>query len=86
MFNLTVLWQDRWQWWHRMYPSAYAKGRIVGESFMVDQIYRHKQSGQIRLYSGVNMDGEKLSVNGEPPVTLRPRGRFGKLYLGLREG
>ena len=90
MINLTVQWQDRWQWWHRIHPSAYAKGVIddvsFGDTHDISEIYKHKKTGQIRIYSDLNMDGRTLAVNGEPLVTLRPRGRFGKLYLGFREG
>ena len=86
MINLTVTWRDRWHWWHGKYPSRYAKGELTGGfMFGFGSIYRHKQSGQIRLYSDANMDGQRVSINGGPPVTLRPRGRFGKLYLGFEE-
>ena len=85
MLNLTVTWQDRWQWWHKIHPSGYAKGQIAGPMHGVLEIYRHKKSGQIRVYSDQALDGEKLAVNGDKPVTLRPVGRFGKLYLGFEE-
>ena len=85
MINLTVHWQDQWQWWHRIHPSAYAKGDIAELDTGVTDIYRHKTSGRIRLYSDLWMDGHQVSVNGEAAVTLRQRGRFGKLYLGFVE-
>ena len=86
MINLTVQWQDRWQWWHRIHPSAYAKGVIDGRTHGVDEIYKHKASGQIRLYTDLGRDGEQVSINGAPAVTLRSRGRFERLYLGFKEG
>ena len=85
MISLTVKWQDRWHWWHRMHPSAYAKGTGLRGEPNIYEIYKHKKSGQIRLYSYLNMDGRKLSINGLPAITMRPRGRFGKLYLGFDE-
>ena len=88
MTTLTVEWQDRWQWWHRIYPSAYAKGTMddrAHEWYGIGRIYKHKKSGQIRLYSDHDQEGAQLSVNGYTPVTLRVRGRFGKLYLGFKE-
>ena len=89
MINLSVTWQDRWEWWHRIHPSAYAKGVIdnisFGDPHDISEIYRHKASGQLRVYSDLNLDGRQLSVNGDPFVTLRPRGRFGKLHLGFEE-
>ena len=89
MIALTVEWRDRWHWWHAMYPSAYAKGEIAEPRHrvtpVVAEIYRHKKSGQIRVYSDYNLDGRLLRVNGERRVTLRPRGRHGRLYLGFEE-
>ena len=88
MIELTVNWQDKWQWWHRMYPSAYAKGKVASVWHWEVEIYRHKESGQLRVYTGSNWDGEKVSVNGEPPQTLRRRGRHGRhgrLHLGFKE-
>ena len=85
MISLTVEWQDHWQWWHRIHPSAYAKGTIRGNPHGFKDIYKHKISGQVRLYSYNDQEGAQLSVNGNTPVTLRARGRFGKLYLGFKE-
>ena len=84
--------------WHRIgYPgvwfSRYERGEISSgnlDGIAIDlpsifKIYRHKQTGQIRIYSGRDMNGSQVTVNGARPVTLRPRGRHGKLYLGFRE-
>ena len=80
MLDLIVTWRSTW------YPfSRYERGEITGERFGVNRIYRHKKTGQVRIYSDLNMDGRKIAVNGGPAVTMRPRGRFGKLYLGFRE-
>ena len=84
MIAITVTWRDRWRWWHAMHPSAYAKGEIDGVSPILE-IYKHKKTGQLRCYSGNDLDGRRLIVNSERPVTLRPRGRHGRLYLGFEE-
>ena len=81
MIELKVKWVDRWKWWHGMYPSRYAKGVIGGDDRGVDEIYRHKKSDQIRLYSDLDLDGVEIAVNGRR-VTLNRRGRTGTLYLG----
>ena len=97
MITLNVIWRDRWHWWHAIRPSAYAKGEIHNGKAVGDRalqallgiragtIYRHKKSGQIRCYSDRNLDGHQLTVNSNLPVTLRQRGRHGKLYLGFEE-
>ena len=86
MINLNVHWLDRWQWWHRIHPSAYAKGTIIrGDPHGVLEVYKNQGSGQLRVYSGDNLDGQAISVNGEPAQTLRSAGRHGKLYLGHKE-
>ena len=77
--------------WHRIgYPgiwfSRYERGEIAsGHTAGIDRIFRHKKSGQIRVYSDSNLDGTRVRVNGGNRVTLRPRGRHGKLYLGFEE-
>ena len=81
MIELTVI-------WHRIgYPgmwfSRYERGESKGKASGVDKIYRHKKSGQVRVYSDRGLDGRKLRINGDRAGTLRPRGRFGKLYLGF---
>ena len=83
MLNLTVTWRDKWQWWHGKYPSRYSKGAGVSAVPWVSSIYKHKETGQIRLYSDLNMHGELVSINGTQPVRLESRGRFGKLYLSV---
>ena len=85
--------------WHRIgYPgvwfSRYERGTVNDgnlDGIAIDmptrlEIYRRKKTGQIRIYSDRDMNGAQLSVNGDSPVTLRPRGRFGKLYIGVEEG
>ena len=79
MIRLSVTWKRIW------YNPRYERGQIHGESMGVKKIYRRTKTGQIRLYSDADMSGIKLSVNHAPGVTLRKRGRFGKLYLGFRE-
>ena len=83
MINLSVVWKRIW--YNRIWFSPYEHGKIAGDKFGVSKIYRHKKSGQIRLYSNYDKDGVKLSVNGESAVTMKKRGRFGKLYLGFKE-
>ena len=85
MLNLKIEWRDKWHWWHGMYPSAYAKGKIAGPRHGVSDIYKHKTSGQVRLHSKLDMDGVLLCINSGPVVTMRPRGRSGNLYLGFDE-
>ena len=65
MIAITVTWRDRWRWWHAMHPSAYAKGEIDGVSPILE-IYKHKKTGQLRCYSGNDLDGRQLRVNGAP--------------------
>ena len=80
MIDLALIWVANW------YPfSRYERGMVVGAQKVIDRIYRHKRTGQIRLYSVHDLEGVQLSVNGESAVTLRARGRFGKLYLGFKE-
>ena len=80
MIQLSVTWKRIW------YNPRYERGQIQGDPHGVNRIYRHRKSGQIRLYSDLRLEGAGvLSVNGEAPVTLTKRGRFGKLYLGFRE-
>ena len=83
---MTVEWRDRWQWWHRMHPSAYANGVVTTpRAWGTLEIYKHKTSGQLRLYSTNELDGTKVSVNGETAQVLRSAGRFGRLYIGHSE-
>lgn len=61
---------------------------MVGDVEMVDpavaisRLYMHGETGQVRLYSNDDMDGTAVSVNGADPVTMKKRGRFGRLYIG----
>ena len=79
MIQLSVTWKRIW------YNPRYERGQIRGDKMGVWKIYRHRKSGQVRIYAHLNLEGRQLSVNGEPLVTLRKRGRFGKLYLGFKE-
>ena len=85
MIELTVEWLDRWHWWHAMHPSAYAKGDIAGVT-PVQEIYRHKRTGQVRVYSANDLHGRLLRINGGRMVELRRAGSHGRLYLGEPDG
>ena len=79
MITLSVTWKRIW------YNPRYERGHIHGETMGVKRIYRHRYTWQIRVYSDSPLDGRKLAVNGCKAVTLRKRGRFGKLYIGFKE-
>ena len=83
MLNLTVTWKRIW--YNRFWWSPYERGEIRGQDIGINKIYRHKKSGQVRLYSNIDFNGAKVRINGQPFVTMRKRGRFGKLYLGFKE-
>ena len=68
--------------WRSVWYSKYQRGTILASAAPIDRIYRHKKSGQIRLYSPQDLDGRQIAVNDAAPVTVRSRGRFGKLYIG----
>ena len=75
--NLEVAWRSVWY-------SRYQRGRIISgpAQHLIEKIYRHEGTGQIRFYSPSDFNGAQLSVNAEPRITMRQRGRFGKLYIG----
>ena len=75
--NVYVTWKPIWY-------SRYLRGTNIWsrpETPRVVQIYKRKKTGQIRLYSDYDFDGKELSVNDFPPITMRLRGRFGRLYI-----
>ena len=75
--NVTVKWRPIWY-------SRYLRGKIIVASLdtpQIEQIYKRKSTGQIRLYSDHDFDGKDLSVNGDTFITMRARGRFGRLYI-----
>ena len=70
--------------WRAVWYSRYLRGKITSEwSGGVDKIYKHQGTRQIRVYSDSPLDGTQLKVNEMQPVTLRSRGRFGRLYIGF---
>ena len=77
ILTATVFWQEP-RWW-----SRYLKGQVTACSFPIESIWKHKKSGQMRVYSTEDLDGRVLGVDGEPRVVLKARGRFGKLYLAF---
>ena len=83
MLNLNVTWKRIW--YNAIWFSLYERVKIHGQNMGINKIYRHKKSGQARIYCNIDFHGHRLSINGLPPVTMRRRGRFGKLYLGFKE-
>ena len=73
--------------WSPIRFSQYLRGVVTSDTTMmlthmaVGRIYKHGKSGQIRIYSGMNLNGLLVEVNGEPPKRMRARGRFGRLYI-----
>ena len=72
--TVSVVWRSVWY-------SRYLRGSIMRSSRAIERIYKHKGTGQIRIYSAVDWHYQKLSVNEGPTVTMKSRGRFGKLYI-----
>ena len=68
--------------WRSVWYSKYLRATILATTAPIDRIYKHSKSGQVRLYSSQDLDGRQIAVNDAAPVTLRSRGRFGKLYIG----
>ena len=79
---LGVSWSaPTWQSWWR-----YQAGKIIRQTpagIVIDSIHRNAKTGQVRLYSPSALDGRPMAVNSDAPVTLRKRGRFGRLYLSV---
>lgn len=68
--------------WRDVRFSRFQRGAIVSVSGKApERIYRDRWTGQIRIYSPENFDGEPVEVDGGPAVTMRARGRFGQLYI-----
>ena len=72
--------------WKPIRFSRYLRGKVtdatgIQDRMAVDQIYKRIKSGQIRIYSGMNLDGVFVKVNGRNPKRMESRGRFGRLYI-----
>ena len=70
--------------WRPIRYSKYDRGgirEVIG--FTLERIYRNRWSGHVRFYTGQDMDGAEVAVNGEIH-TFHARGRFGLLYIGER--
>ena len=75
--------------WKPIRFSRYWRGVVLKETSMqarmaVDRIYKRnfRISDQIRIYSGMNLDGVYVLVNDDKlPRRMRSRGRFGRLYI-----
>ena len=69
--------------WHSILFSRYFRGELTEDSSrLINKIYWHPGKKQIRIYSYANLHHAEVSVNGRDPVTLKKRGRFGRLYIG----
>ena len=68
--------------WRSVWYSRYLRGSIMRSSRAIERIYKHKDSGQIRIYSAVDWHNVQLSVNEHEAIRMESRGRFGKLYIG----
>ena len=60
MINITVSWRSVWY-------SKYLRGTIEGDG-TIDKIYKNSHTGQVRLYSDEDLDGERLSINRSEPI------------------
>ena len=67
--------------WHPIWYSKYFRGAIKSSTVGIERIYKHGSSGQIRIYSPNDLDGRLVRVNDGPTITVKSRGRFGKLYI-----
>ena len=68
--------------WRSVWYSRYLRGSIMRSTRAIERIYKHKGTGQIRLYSAVDWHNVLLSVNENEAIRMESRGRFGKLYIG----
>ena len=72
--------------WKPIRFSKYLRGVVqlstpVQDRMMVGRIFKHSESGQIRIYSGMNLDYVRVVVNDGSPKIMRARGRFGRLHI-----
>ena len=71
--------------WRSIWYSRYLRGvEIVDSENAVRNVYRHRDSGQIRVYSrerGYPLDGRIVSVNGKESIPVEARGRWGRLHI-----
>ena len=75
--RIDVTWgKPTWSSWYR-----YQEGTTAAAG--IDQIWRHAKTGQVRIYSGDDWAGRRVTFNGAAPVVMRARGRHGRLYLSF---
>ena len=79
---LQVEWSNpTWYSWFRYQNGKIVQKKPQGIFPVIDSIYRHVKTGQLRVYSRYTLDGFFVSVNDNIEVMLIKRGRWGKLYL-----